>query len=461
MSKLIERALLGSFVLTQGLGEWAGLPANLFTGVEVRIFEAMLGLASKGRRLDELLLEEELGSRGHLAAVGWRAGIMSLQSVVGDLSSQESWVAQLREEADRRAMKALAEDLLRRAEDRTTAPVHSALAVREGLEGIGVAAQEENPTADLAELGEQWSEWVDRLADGAPTGLDDGVRLLTGIEALDAHAEGFMNNLNVLLGLASKGKTAIAAEVIWNWLKAAIPGGIVGLEDGTAWLTRRHLSRYVGIPVGKVGRTLLHDHQQARLGEWMKRAGEMYEKHLSIHRAGGLGAPDLLALCRRWMRKGARWIWIDHGLRVDYSAGAPERARYDMLVGRTLDALANMGVRHKVAIIVNWHLNRGSEEDVMPSMAQAKESGYLEAAARQMLAVWEQRSRPGIALVTCLKNTEGPRGWTVGLERDPDHALVKSQGGGPIDFVAEATAAAEAKRRQKASSKRKGFSEAA
>jgi hypothetical protein len=56
-----------------------------------------------------------------------------------------------------------------------------------------------------------------------------------------------------------------------------------------------------------------------------------------------------------------------------------------------------------------------------------------------MFAAWEQKEkRPGMMLGTSLKVTEGPRDWTVAIERDPEYALVKNTGGGLVDFAAEA-----------------------
>ena len=106
-----------------------------------------------------------------------------------------------------------------------------------------------------------------------------------------------------------------------------------------------------------------------------------------------------------------------------------------------LDQLATLGDRHKVAIIVNWHLNRDGEDEERPRMRDYKESGYLDAAARAMLGLWEQKSRPGYLLVTGVKATEGKRDWTVAIERDAEHALVHSLGGYEVDFAAEAQAA--------------------
>jgi replicative DNA helicase len=442
-----ERAVLGC-VLAGEKPSSTGLTSDAFTEARVHVWEAMAALESEGLAIDHLTLAERLKARGRLAQVGGPAELMALDQGVPHVHNLASYVAILRGMAERRAIIAACERGKAAAEDLSADPRRTSLTTVQALTGASHLVREEAPDVDIEELATQWSAWFERLERGQTDGLDDGLLLKTGIDVLDNACEGLPSNLCCLLGLASMGKTALAAEIIWNWLKAGVPGGIIGLEDGTKWLTRRHLARHLGIPVAKVGRTLLHDHQMARLTPWMDVTRDMYRKHLRIHRAGGLDAADLIAVVTRWISKGARWIWIDHGLRVRYDAG--DGRRYDLAIGKTLEALATLGERHGVVIAVNWHLNRTSEQNSKPTISMAKESGYLEAAARWMVAVWEQPTRPGMVLATGLKVTEGPRDWTVALERDPEAALVKSMGGYPVDFAREANEererAAEAKR---------------
>lgn len=438
-----ERAVLGC-VLSLSVAETAReaiestgpLPAEAFTESRRHVWEAIMALSAGGRAVDTLTLAESLKTRGRLAEVGGPAALMALDQGVPLTHNLPSYVAILRDRMERRQQVAIAERLKQQAEDLASAPRKASLAAAQALANGGAVVEEEPPDVDIAELGAQWARYVDRLEQAPSSNLDDGVLLRTGIDVLDSKGEGLPSNLCVLLGLASMGKTALAAEIIWNWLCGGIPGGIIGLEDGTKWLTRRHLARHLGIPVSRVGRTLLHDHQMARLQPWLDATSAMYRKHLRIHRAGGLHAADLLAIVTRWIRAGVRWVWIDHGLRVDY--GSQEQRRYDLAIGKTLESLSTLGERHGVVIAVNWHLNRTSDPNIRPTMAMAKESGYLEAAARWMLAIWEQVHRPGMLLGTALKVTEGPRDWTVALERDPECALVKSMGGYEVDFDGEA-----------------------
>lgn len=440
-----ERAVLGC-VLSGSKPSETGLPPEAFTEARRYVWEAMQALETDRMDVDCLTVADRLKARGRLHECGGVPALMEMTNGVAMTWNLPSYVAILIDRMERRAGEAAGETLIAQSRDLSSVPAKAKAAAIHALSNERDHG-EEAPDVDVAELSAQWLAWAERLEQGGPRGLDDGMLLATGIEALDAACEGVPSNLCVWLGLASMGKTALAAEIIMNWLKGDVGGGIIGLEDGTKWLTRRHLARHLSIPVKKIGRTLLHDYQQERLQQYLGWASDCYRRNLRIHRAGGLHASELLAIIRRWIgdgvgygkhKKKCRWVWIDHGLRVDF--GTPDQKRYDLAIGKTLEALAALGEANGVTINVNWHLNRTSDQETLPDMKQAKESGYLEAAARWMFAAWEQKQkRPGMMLGTALKVTEGPRDWTVALERDPEYALVKSTGGYPVDFAAEAS----------------------
>lgn len=445
-----EEAVIGAVLYGATRAQVFGLRAEDFTDKRLWVWEAIETLFAAGRAVDTLTLNETLHRQGRLQDAGGPGYVIRLEErgrLTDDGAVQTralaDHVAIIRDRSMRRKLAAQAKRLEAMTHDLNLHPETIAGGAVQALLASDTKSAEDPPDIDIIELAEQWSAWAERADSGAPMGLDNGVHLKTGIEVIDEKFNGFVPNLNVIGGSASMGKTALIAEAIWNWLRAGIKGGIIGLEDGTKWLTRRHLSRALGIPVAMVGVSSLHEYQQGNLDDWMGRTSELYRRHLRIHRAGGIDAPGLLAIVQRWIAEGARWIVIDHGLRVNYAAGRDAR-RYDMAIGQTLDTLATLGDRHKVAIIVNWHLKRDREKEERPNMDDYKESGYLEAAARAMLGLWEQKSRHGYMLVTGVKVTEGERDWTVAVERDREHALVHSVGGYVVDFAAEAQAAKEA-----------------
>lgn len=428
-----ERALLGC-VLAGETPRAVDVRAEDFSEEGHRaIWEACLTLAAVGKVIDPLTVADVLKTRGMLMQAGGPAALMEMAEGTY-FSGIKNYAGVVVDRARRRRLHA---ELVRAANatyDLNLAPDRVAGEAVQRLLSTGQAASEEASDADIHELIDSWDTWKERNRRGE-LGVDGGLYLKTGLQKLDDYFPGWPLSLGVVGGKASMGKTALVAEMIWNWLTASLNGGIVGLEDGTAWLTRRHLARFLRIPVAQVGACELDPQREAAGYDWMAQTSAMYRKHLRIHRAGGLDAPGLVALVQRWLGEGLRWVVIDHGLRVKYDA--PGERRMDLAIGRTMDTLANLAIRHKASVIVNWHINRDNEDETAPRMRDYKESGYLDAAARAMLGLWEQSSRPGYLLVTGVKSTEGKRDWTVAVPRDPECALVKSTGGHYVDFRAE------------------------
>ena len=286
--------------------------------------------------------------------------------------------------------------------------------------------------ADIHELGEEWDAFLNGKREPY---------LRTGIQAIDAIFGGFVPNLNLVGGRASIGKTALVAEMVWNWLNEGHRVGVFGLEDGTRWLIERHMSRALGIPVGAIAASRMHEYQWATYAERAAAWAPMLRDRLCVFRRAGISAPELLATAKRWIHvKRVRAIVIDHGGEVRHqNPGAKDR--YDLAVKSTMEGLRDLAHNSKTPIIVLWHLNREGAKLGQPTMESFKESGYLEAMSRTMLGLWEREQSPGQMLVTVVKATKGRRDVTCWVPRDEQHALVHSVGGGAVDLREEAEAA--------------------
>jgi replicative DNA helicase len=278
-------------------------------------------------------------------------------------------------------------------------------------------------------------------------------------QALAEVFPGFVSNLNVVAARSGGFKTGLLTDCIWHWADTlGLKGGIFGLEDGTGWAFDRLTARQLGIDYGHVGFARLHEHQMHAYQDWCERAYPVLQERLFVYDTSDVDAeaaasdtpiadwPDVLQEIKRWLAEGARFIVIDHGLRIRYTSDA--KARYDLAIGRAMDTLANLGARHDCAIIVLWHLNRTSDEGSLPKMMDLKESGYLDAAMRSCLINWEDQDNfPGQVLITTVKHTRGAKGVTVALEKEAGgrFGLLSRTHGQVVDFAARAREAAEAK----------------
>lgn len=429
-----ERAVLGAVLVERRLSDAArGLtPEDFGHAQHAAIWRAMVALHAGGIPVDHLTLAERLRAAGTLAQAGGPAYLMVLDTPMATHAAAH--VATVKDRALRRGLLERARALAQEARNLRTAPAGTAYRAGQDfrqLAAVGAGDADEMGSVDVLEVAQKWEDFY---AGAPPPQLSAGLPVLE-----EAGFKGFLPNLNLVGGKASMGKTAFVASVVWGWLKEGKTGGIFGLEDGTSWLVKRHVSRHLGIPLGDVGACRLHDYQQDRYADFMGRAADMLGRLLFVHRTSGLEAPELLRKAERWIARGARWLVIDHGGRIGHTS-ADSKERYDLGIKRTVEALDNLAHNTGVPILVNWHYNRAGAVG-KPTMEAFKESGYLEAFSGTMLGLWERpEQNPDCLLVTVLKNREGPRDVTVAIPRDAKHGLVRMEGGYVLDLRAEADA---------------------
>lgn len=438
----IERAILGGLLADfslYGMESPAWRAANALKSDDMAdvkhalVLGAMRQVFEAGTTPDYLSVAVALKNAGHLVSVGGPAFLMGLDAGIGFTGNMAKNVALVRDLARRRRLDAMYEAAKAELSD-TTKPISVVAGVQaERIAALSVETDEEVERmgdADVEAVNQRWDDFYN----GKP-----GRFLPVGIDVVDGIFKGFTHNLNLIGGKASIGKTAFVAEIAWGWMERGLPGGIFGLEDGTEWLWERHCSRKVGIPYADVGECVLHEYQLGTYETAYHRAREMLGKMLFTHTVSGLDAPGLLEKAKRWIRKGAKWILIDHGGRIEHEA--KEKESFNLSIKRTVQALDDLAHNSGVPIIVNWHFNRPGSAAGLPTMEAFRESGYLEAFSGTMLGLWERQQDEGMLLLTCVKNRKGKRDWTVALERDAKHGLVHRTGGRVIDLKAEADAA--------------------
>lgn len=168
--------------------------------------------------------------------------------------------------------------------------------------------------------------------------------------------------------------------------------------------------------------------------------------------------PHVMARCRRWIADAAKWVVVDHVLRIDYEAGGRERE--DRAIGRTVDALANLAVNTPIHIILAWHLNRASEDESAPKRSDRKGSGYLDTSARLILDVWRQGlppmgSGPRTLLTVVKANKVASEELTAEMEGSGRSGMFKADAGRAVDLQAESAAARDRALQERAAAKRR------
>lgn len=437
-----ENAVLGAVIGGASRAQVADVKADDFTGHRVAIWKAVETLFSQGAEVTDLTLADLLKTRGQLSEVGGPAALMRLDTVGRRASGTGlvQHIAIIRDRGRRRRLDAAADRLKGMAVDLNLGTDKIALeAAQAALAAGGTSDGDESGDVDLWEINDRWGNWAQMSEDERSR---HAPYLPMPWEFMrEAKVYGFPESLSVVAGRSGIGKTATLSTCAAWWLRV-LPhkGGIIGLEDGTAWLDERWIAASLGIDYAEVGTARLTPWQEAKYAEHMERVGPMLQQKLRKYRRAGMTAGQLVARCRKWIDDGVKWIIIDHGLRVVYEADG--RLREDKVIGNTMDTLANLALNNKCHIIVAWHLNRASDDDSQPSLGDLKESGYLDAAARAIYGLWRKADR---TLLTVVKATKvAPVGLTCELGWKERSGLFDTSMGRVVDFQAEARAAKEA-----------------
>jgi replicative DNA helicase len=458
-----ERAILGLILAgrlpVRDVSELA--PAEFDGPGHGYVWEAMLSLAAEGKPSDHLTVADRLRARGRLPEVGLGpkderetmgtgpAYLMAMDQTLANPENIRAYVASIREAAQRRALEGAGRKIIGLAHDPHMPPARAALEGAQALQAIKSTRPLRMGGKDVIAQQERW----ERAMRGEVQPY-----LPVPHQALAGVFPGFVDNLNVVAGRSGGFKTGLLADCIWHWThNLGHRGGVFGLEDGTGWAFDRLTARELGMNYGEVGYRPLNDMQKELHPAWCERAFPVLNERLFVYDTSDCDEealasdtpiadwPDVLQEVKRWLVEGVRFIVIDHGLRIRYTTS---KERYDMAIGRAMDTLANLGARHKCAIIVLWHLNRDGEEEEMPRLKDLKESSYLDAAMRSCIINWERPDDfPGAVLSTVVKHTRGAKGVTVALEKEQGgrFGLLHRERGRVVDFAAEARAKAEAR----------------
>ena len=283
---------------------------------------------------------------------------------------------------------------------------------------------------DVLELAEEWE---------AHLRGDRPMVCATGIQVLDDEIGGFVNNLNVIGGLPSVGKSALVAEVISNCLGRGLRVGLFGLEDATKWVAKRLAARQSGIRLSEFGFIRLHEHQLIALQESFGKVSALLSNLVTFKQAG-IDAAELVQRCKHWvLNMGVRAIFIDHVGEVRHKRTKGDD--YRLAVTETYTQLRDFAVNNRVPVIALCHFNRdtSTKQGGVPSMHNFAEAAGVERMARVALGLWEAEVAEDETELRCtvLKRTEGRRGVTLWLKRDSEYALISSSGGGRVDLMDE------------------------
>ncbi len=243
-----ERAVIGALLVSETavavVAEQLS-PEDFYSETHRIIYGSMMRLYSRGDRIDQITLSNELSSINEFERVGGRAYVFQIVESVPTASNAARYAEIVRGKALLRSVidvgSRITEDAFREPED-----VSEALDSAEQLI-YGVSNRTlRHHLAPVSELAPGALEMIQRLyeQEGEVTGVE------TGFEDLDRLTTGFhKSDLVVLAARPAMGKTAMALNAIWHASgEKKMPVAIFSLEMSKEQLVQRLISQTTRIP---------------------------------------------------------------------------------------------------------------------------------------------------------------------------------------------------------------------
>lgn len=307
---------------------------------------------------------------------------------------------------------------------------------------------------------------------------DAGTSLLDpwGIKVMDEiSGGGAPPKLIFIAGRPGAGKTALAASIIKAQLQLDehLPfadqstTGVFGLEDGTEWLSMRWLAEGMKMKLNEVGWKKL-DAEQAQLRDEVNVRIHPLLLRVRTYKRDTITPVEMIRLASNWVfnampgrKKGVRRLFTDHLGELDLRNDRDVRAYWEKVL-EAVTLARNFTNRFAVPWTFLVHdtedANAPGKKEGPPKASALAGGRSLDRKARQIWGVWSKGGPYGEWRSTLLKNTGGPHGDTVVLERIFNAAMVTPTGGQKVDLdkeEQEEIAKREAVKEDKASEKKK------
>ena len=364
------------------------------------IYEALVQMHDGRKPVDIITLQQHLKDLGKLDEVGGLVYLSELMNVTPSSANLEYYLRILDEKWKARKLIEMAGEATAKAYSSEGEEIDQTIdrlaswAVKTGM----AAAQGERVIKEvLMGLVHQFNQERKGIFDDIiPTGLTDYDRRFRGL---------VLQELCILAGRPSTGKTASALQVALNVLRAGTPVGIVSLEMTAESLLRRMAGAAAGLEMQSV--QYFTDNQMVKLTAAMMRIKEM---PLSIHDQAGLTVRQIQSIVRGWVQKNkVKVVIIDY---LQLVVGSSKRGKDD----RTLEvaeislALKQLAKELNVAMLVLAQLNRDVERrGGRPRLSDLKESGAIEQDADQVIFLWYGKEEDEETKENLMKQIDQPK----------------------------------------------------
>ncbi|HLW73231.1 MAG TPA: replicative DNA helicase [Candidatus Babeliales bacterium] len=408
-----ERAVLGALLLNdEYIGTIAEIivPDDFYSPAHKIIYQAIIDLGQKYKRIDIVTLQDELIKKDQLDAIGGIVYLVGLQEDIPSVGLIVQHATIIKEKSVLRQLISSAATIITNC---YTQDQDSIDAVLDDAEKIIFNISNKRSSNSFIQLDIWLKKTFQHLSD-----IKSHTKGITGIPSgfqhLDQMTSGFQNSdFVVLAARPSMGKTALAMGVALTAARNGFATGIFSLEMSAEQLTLRLLSAESGIGHHNIRNATISS------DEWIDLtnvAAQLAEMKLFIDDTAMLNIMDLRAKARKLkVEHGLQLLVIDY-LQLLHSNKKHENRHQEVSdISRSLKALAK---ELNIPIIALSQLSRAvdSRMDKRPMLSDLRESGAIEQDADLIMFLYRdvvynpETENPALAELIIGKQRNGPTG---------------------------------------------------
>jgi len=408
-----ERAVLGALLLNDEYVNTVAellVPDDFYTIAHKIIYQAIIDLSQKHKRIDIVTLQDELTKKNQLEAIGGIIYLLTLQEDIPSVGLIVQHANIIKEKSVLRQLINSAATIITNCYTQNDNGIDTVL---DDAEKVIFNIANKRSTNNFVQLDIWLKKTFQHLSD-----IKSNIKGITGIpsgyQQLDQMTSGFQNSdFIVLAARPSMGKTALSMCIALTAARNGFSTGIFSLEMSAEQLTLRLLSAESGINHHNIRNATISS------DEWIDLtnvAAQLAEMKVFIDDTPMLNIMDLRAKARKLkIEHGLQFLVIDY-LQLLHSTKKHENRHQEVSdISRALKALAK---ELNIPIVALSQLSRAvdSRMDKRPILSDLRESGAIEQDADLIMFLYRdavynpETENPALAELIIGKQRNGPTG---------------------------------------------------
>lgn len=410
-----ERAILGAILLDNSLISQSVeqlKPEDFYSPLHRRIFSAMISLFEASKRIDPILIGEELKKEGSIEAMGGISTITNLTYGLPHFSDLTDYIKVVKDKSVMRQLvrtcNTITSEALEEEED--------AKVVLDNAERMIFALAEQRTREGFMHVQPVAEKVLEKVQEYAKRESHALTGLSTGFRDLDEMTSGLQpSDLIIVAARPSMGKTALCLTLAQNAAiaeKAVV--GVFSLEMSKEQLVMRMMSSEAKVDASRFRKGMLSREEWERLA---RAIGTLSDARIFIDDTPGITVLEMRAKCRRLAaeEKKLDLIVVDY---LQLMSGGMRNENRQQEVSKISRELKGLAKELQVPVVALSQLSRAPEarNPPRPMMSDLRESGSIEQDADVVAFIYREdyykpdEENAGLAELIISKQRNGPTG---------------------------------------------------